>query len=60
MARITKRAVEAVEPTAKPVLLWDDQLPGFGVKVLPNGLRRYLVKYRAGGGGRAAAQRWYM
>jgi integrase len=59
MARITKRAVEAVEPTAKPVLLWDDQLPGFGVKVLPNGLRRYLVKYRAGGGGRAAAQRWY-
>ena len=59
MARITKRAVEAVEPTAKPTFPWDDQLPGVGVKVLPNGLRRYLVKYRAGGGGRAAAQRWY-
>lgn len=59
MARLTKRVVEAVEPTAKPAFLWDDQLAGFGVKVLPNGQRRYLVKYRAGGGGRAAPQRWY-
>ena len=59
MTKITKRTVEAVEPAATPVFLWDDQLPGFGVKVLPNGQRRYLVKYRAGGGGRTAPQRWY-
>lgn len=58
MARLTKRTVEAVEPGTAPVLLWDDQLPGFGVKVLPTGLRRYVVKYRVGGGGRTAPQRW--
>jgi integrase len=59
MAKLTKRVVEAVEPLTKPIYLWDDQLLGFGLKVLPNGQRRYLVKYRAGGGGRAAQQRWY-
>jgi len=58
MAKLTKRRVEAVEVQDKPVFLWDDQLPGFGVKVLPTGQRRYLVKYRVGGGGRTAQQRW--
>ncbi len=57
-ARITKRTVEAEPPSDKPVFLWDDQLPGFGVKVLPTGQRRYIVKYRAGAGGRTAQQRW--
>ena len=28
------------------------------MKVLPSGARKYLVKYRVHGGGRAAAQRW--
>ncbi|HYG91827.1 MAG TPA: site-specific integrase [Azospirillum sp.] len=56
--RITKRTVEAEAPSCKPVFLWDDQLPGFGVKVLPTGQRRYIVKYRAGAGGRTAQQRW--
>ena len=59
MAKITKRSVEAIAPSDKPVFLWDDQLPGFGTKVLPNGQRRYIVKYRTSGGGRAASQRWY-
>lgn len=59
MPRLTKRAVESITPATTPVFLWDGQLPGFGVKVLPSGQRRYVVKYRAGGGGRAAQQRWY-
>ena len=59
MPKLTKRAVEAITPTDKPVFVWDEQMPGFGVKVLPNGQRRYLVKYRVGTG-RTAPQRWYM
>lgn len=59
MAKLTKRVVEAVESADKPLYLWDDQLAGFGVKVLPNGQRRYLLKYRVGGG-RKAPQRWLM
>lgn len=57
-ARITKRTVEAEATSDKPVFLWDDQVPGFGVKVLPTGQRRYIVKYRVGAGGRTAQQRW--
>lgn len=59
--RITKRAVDQLSPDSKkPVFLWDNQLPGFGVKCLPSGKKRYLVKYRSDGGGRSARQRWYM
>jgi hypothetical protein len=61
MPRLTKRAVEAVSPAkGKPVIAWDDQVPGFGIKVLPSGTRKYLVKYRTQGGGRRAQQRWYV
>jgi integrase len=59
MPKLTKSLVEAIEPEAdRPVHVWDSQLAGFGVKVLASGVRRYLVKYRAAGGGRAAPQRW--
>lgn len=59
MPKLTKSLVEAVEPEAeRPVYMWDSQLAGFGVKVLASGARKYLVKYRASGGGRAAPQRW--
>lgn len=61
MAKVTKRAVdELTANNGKPAFLWDDALPGFGVKALPTGTKRYVVKYRASGGGRAAAQRWLL
>src|SRR4051812_15802086 len=52
--RITKRAVEALEPAIRDVYLWDDKLPGFGVKVTPAGARIYVLKYR-----HAGSQRWF-
>jgi integrase len=58
MPKLTKRTVEAAEPAAQPWYLWDEQPKGFGVKILPSGERKYVLKYRAGGGGRAAPQRW--
>ncbi len=61
LARLTKTLVETTLPhAAKPVFVWDEQLPGFGVKVLPTGIRKYIVKYRAQGGGRSAPQRWFL
>ena len=58
MSKLTKRNVEAAEvPAKKPAYLWDSQLPGFGLKILPSGARRYIVKYRVGSG-RRAPQRW--
>lgn len=59
MSKLTKRVVDAtMADAAKPVFVWDDELHGFGLKVLPSGAKRYVVKYRAGGGGRQAPQRW--
>lgn len=59
MPKLIKRVVDATVPDpSKPVFVWDDELHGFGLKVLPTGVKRYIVKYRAGGGGRRAPQRW--
>ena len=59
MAKLTKRVVDLTGPEpGKPVFIWDDTLHGFGLKVLPTGVKRYIVKYRTGGGGRRAPQRW--
>ena len=51
---LTKRTVEALKPTAKSWIAWDDMLTGFGVRVQPTGLKSYIVNDRAGDGGRKA------
>lgn len=54
---ITKRAVDAIKPAGVDQYLWDDAIPGFGLKVTPGGSKVYLLKYRMGG--RDAATRRY-
>ena len=44
--KLTKRAVEAVEPGAKDIILWDAELKGFGCKITPKGKRVYFAYYR--------------
>ena len=47
--RVTKRAVDAlVAPARGEVVLWDEALAGFGVRVRSGGVKSYLVLYRAG------------
>lgn len=52
--RITKRSVDALIPRERDFFLWDDSLPGFGVKVTPTGHKSYVAQYRPGAGGRRA------
>ena len=47
--RITKRGVDAAKPRKTDSYLWDNDLPGFGLKVTPAGRKVYLVQYRLGG-----------
>src|SRR5262245_57573541 len=47
--RITKRAVDAAKPRKTDSYLWDQELPGFGLKVTPAGRKVYFVQYRLGG-----------
>ncbi|MGB8841630.1 MAG: Arm DNA-binding domain-containing protein, partial [Aliidongia sp.] len=44
--KLTKRSVESVKPGAKDVLVWDTDMPGFGVKVTPKAGRIYVLQYR--------------
>jgi integrase len=55
MAKVTKRTVDALKPApGRDQLLWDDELPGFGVRCRPSGAKSYFLKYRTQGG----RQRW--
>lgn len=48
-ARLTKRTVDAAQPSERDSYVWDDELSGFGLKVTPAGRKVYLVQYRLGG-----------
>lgn len=49
MAKLTKRAIDALGPRDKDYFEWDDELPGFGVRVWPTGRKTYVAQYRSGG-----------
>ena len=44
--RLTVRTVEAVKPEEKDVILWDSEIPSFGLKVTPKGKRSFILFYR--------------
>ena len=46
MPKITKRTVDALRPTERERVVWDDDMTGFGVRVHPTGRKVYIVKYR--------------
>ena len=44
--KLTKRVVDALVATTKDQLIFDADLPGFGVKITPSGRKIFLVQYR--------------
>ncbi|PTW63182.1 site-specific recombinase XerD [Breoghania corrubedonensis] len=49
MARITKRVVDTTETGSKDYVIWDGELPGFGLRVFASGKRSYIIQYRSRG-----------
>ena len=55
MPKLTKRTVEALAPKTASYFVWDSEVTGFGVRVMPSGAKSYQVQYRKGGRTRRAS-----
>lgn len=49
--------IEAIQPADKPFVIYDSDINGFGVRVMPSGIATYVVEYRLGEGGRGVAKK---
>jgi integrase len=52
--KLTKRTVDACMPREARYVVWDSEVRGLGLRVMPSGQRTYVLKYRFKG-----AQRWF-
>ncbi len=55
MAKTTKRLVDSAAVRARDYVIWDDELPGFGLCVFASGKRSYVIQYRSAGRSRRYA-----
>jgi hypothetical protein len=46
MSKLTKKSVDDADTLPKPHLLWEDELRGFGLLVLPTGVKTSVFQYR--------------
>lgn len=57
VAKLTKRSMDVLEPDGRPYVVYDTDLTGFGVRVMPSGFKSWIVEYRPGDGGRRIAKK---
>jgi integrase len=43
---LTKSVIDELMPSSSEVVYWDDSIPGFGLKVTPQGRKVFIVLYR--------------
>ena len=55
--KLTKRTVDALLPREKAFIVFDADVKGFGVRVMPTGVKTFIFEYRPGAGGRGVAER---
>jgi integrase len=46
MAKLTKKIVDSCASAEKEYFAWDDDLPGYGLRVFPSGKKSYVLQYR--------------
>jgi integrase len=54
-AKLTRQTVTGSEKKDRPYIVYDTDLKGFGLKVMPSGTKTWIIEYRPGAGGRGVA-----
>ncbi len=49
MPKLTKRFVESLTTEGKDFIIFDSEVNGFGIRVMPSGRKSYVIQYRNGG-----------
>jgi integrase len=47
MPKITKKLIDNSFPKGKDYIVWDDEIKGFGCRILPTGYKTYVFYYRS-------------
>jgi len=53
MPKITKRFLDNLAPSARDQIMFDDALPGFGVRIKTSGTKSFVLRYRQDGRSRS-------
>ena len=56
--KLTKTVIDAAKPQATRYTLWDSETTGFGLRIGVGGVKTFVVRYLAPGGGRRAPRRF--
>lgn len=48
--KLTQRFVDSVEPKDKRFMIWDSEITCFGLRVMPTGVKSFIIRYRIGQG----------
>lgn len=49
MPKLTKRTIDALTPDQTDRLVFDEEIPRFGIRVMRSGVKSYLIQYRKDG-----------
>lgn len=55
--KLSNRLIESLAPQSTRYIVWDEARKGFGLRVEVSGLKSFILRYRAAGGGRNAPSR---